>query len=320
MGVARAALARRQVPLQVRVALGGLRHRLARRGRERGAAQVGVHDHAGGVEHAAQRGRRGGRRGRLRPGREVARPLGPLQQLGAALGQHRARGGQRHRPRGVDLGRERVDRRQGTERILHARKPTLGAVGQYHWDPDSYLALMREEVAGYERLQEELAAATGGATAILDLGTGTGETARRVLDRNPGARLVGLDESEGMLAAARTALEGRPVELRAGRLEDPLPEGPFDLVVSALAVHHLDGEGKADLFARVHGVLAPGGRFALADVVVPEDPRDAVVPLSPDYDLPSPLADQLEWLRAAGFSPAVTWQERDLAVVAADRA
>ena len=141
-----------------------------------------------------------------------------------------------------------------------------------------------------------------------------------MLDRNPGARLVGLDESEGMLAAARTALEGRPVELRTGRLEDPLPEGPFDLVVSALAVHHLDGDGKADLFARVHDVLAPGGRFALADVVVPEDPRDAVVPLSPDYDLPSPLADQLEWLRAAGFSPTVTWPERDLAVVAADRA
>jgi tRNA (cmo5U34)-methyltransferase len=35
------------------------------------------------------------------------------------------------------------------------------------------------------------------------------------------------------------------------RLEDPPPEGNFALVVSALAVHHLDGAGKADLFARV---------------------------------------------------------------------
>jgi hypothetical protein len=40
-------------------------------------------------------------------------------------------------------------------------------------------------------------------------------------------------------------------DLRVSRLQDPLPEGNFDLVGSALAVHHLDGAGKADLFARV---------------------------------------------------------------------
>ncbi len=193
-------------------------------------------------------------------------------------------------------------------------------MGQFHWEPDSYLALMRSEVAGYERLQDELAAATAGvdAAAVLDLGTGTGETARRVLDRHPEARLTGIDESEGMLAAARGALAGRQVELRTGRLEDPLPPGPFDLAVSALAVHHLDERGKADLFARVAAALRPGGRFVLADVVVPDDPADAVVPLSPDYDLPSRVADQLEWLRAAGLEPTVTWRERDLAVIAAD--
>jgi tRNA (cmo5U34)-methyltransferase len=192
-------------------------------------------------------------------------------------------------------------------------------MGQFHWDPESYLALMRDEVAGYERLQDELAAATTPAAFVLDLGTGTGETARRVLDRHPDARLVGIDESDEMLAAARTTLAGRPVELRTGLLEDPLPDGAFDLVVSALAVHHLDGPGKAALFRRVHDALRPGGRFVLADVVVPEDPADAVVPLSTEYDLPSRLPDQLEWLRQAGFSPAVTWHERDLAVVAADR-
>ena len=34
-------------------------------------------------------------------------------------------------------------------------------MAQFHWDPGSYLALMREEVADYERLQDETAAATG---------------------------------------------------------------------------------------------------------------------------------------------------------------
>jgi tRNA (cmo5U34)-methyltransferase len=188
-------------------------------------------------------------------------------------------------------------------------------MGQFHFHPGDYLELMLSEMPGYHRLQEAAAAATGsGAARILELGIGTGETALRVLARHPGARLVGVDESEPMLAHARAALPG--ADLRAGRLQDPLPERPFDLVVSVLAVHHLDGPGKADLFRRVAAALAPGGRFVLGDVVVPDDPADATTPLSPGFDLPSPVPDQLAWLRDAGLDAAVTWTERDLAVIA----
>jgi tRNA (cmo5U34)-methyltransferase len=109
-------------------------------------------------------------------------------------------------------------------------------------------------------------------------------------------------------------------DLRVGRLEDPLPEGPFDLVVSTLAVHHLDAAGKADLFRRVADALAPGGRFVLADVVVPERPEDAVIPCTPGFDLPDSVPDQLEWLRAAGLEPRVTWARHDLAVIEASLA
>lgn len=189
-------------------------------------------------------------------------------------------------------------------------------MGQFHFHPDEYLQLMRSELPAYERLQAEAAAATGsGATRLLELGTGTGETARQVLARHPGATLVGIDASADMLAAAR--LPG--ADLRVSRLEDPLPDGPFDLVFSALAVHHLDGPGKADLFARVAAVLEPGGRFVLADVVVPDDPADAVTPLSPDYDLPSRVDEQLAWMRETGLEPSLVWAERDLAVIAAVR-
>jgi tRNA (cmo5U34)-methyltransferase len=65
--------------------------------------------------------------------------------------------------------------------------------------------------------------------------------------------------------------------------------------------------------------LAPGGRFVLADVVVPERAEDAVIPCTPGFDLPDSAADQLEWLRAAGLEPSVTWARRDLAVLAATR-
>jgi len=132
-------------------------------------------------------------------------------------------------------------------------------------------------------------------------------TSRRVLDLHPEAELVGIDESARISA-----------DLRVSRLEDPLPEGDFDLVVSALAVHHLDGPGKADLFARVAARLRPGGRFVLGDVVVPDDPADLVTPIDGAYDQPNTIDDQVRWLAAAGLDAKVVWTRQDLAVIVAD--
>jgi tRNA threonylcarbamoyl adenosine modification protein (Sua5/YciO/YrdC/YwlC family) len=194
--------------------------------------------------------------------------------------------------------------------------PVLG--GQFHFDPETYAAAISSEVPEYDQLQRELVAATGsGARRILELGTGTGVTAALLLERHADAELVGIDASEGMLAAARDALPANRVDLRVARLEEELPAGPFDVVASALAVHHLDGEQKAELFGRIRARLQPGGRFVLADVVVPLDPADADVPLTPGFDKPSPVADQLRWLVEAGFEPAVAWEAGDLAVILA---
>jgi tRNA (cmo5U34)-methyltransferase len=192
-------------------------------------------------------------------------------------------------------------------------------MAEFRFVPEGYLESMLEDIPDYEELQAETARATEGqrAARILDLGVGTGETALRVLERHPGAHLTGIDVSPEMLEEARRRLPD--ADLRVARLEDPLPDGPFDLVVSTLAVHHLDAAGKAGLFRRAADALAPGGRFVLADVVVPERPEDAVIPCTPGFDLPDPVPDQLEWLRAAGLDPRVTWARRDLAVLAATR-
>jgi tRNA (cmo5U34)-methyltransferase len=195
-------------------------------------------------------------------------------------------------------------------------------MAQFHWDPDGYREMMLREVPLYERLQDEVAAAACvvPARAILELGTGTGETSRRVLAGQPRARLVGIDASAEMIERARDVLPAERTALERRRLEDPLPAGPFDLVISALAVHHLNAEAKADLFRRVAAALAPGGRFVLADVVVPDDPADAVTPIDPGYDLPSRVDEQLAWLAAADLAGAIAWQSGDLAVLVADRA
>lgn len=192
--------------------------------------------------------------------------------------------------------------------------------GQFHFDPDTYDQLMADDVPAYRALQAAVAEAAGAgapgggqpAARLLELGTGTGETAVHVLAAHPGASLVGVDASDGMLERARRRLP--EADLRVARLQDPLPDGPFDVVFSALAVHHLDGPEKASLFARVAAVLAPGGRFALGDLIVPEDPADVVTPIDGVFDTPSSIDEQLGWLRDAGLEAEVTWREKDLAV------
>ncbi len=194
-------------------------------------------------------------------------------------------------------------------------------MGETQWDPERYPTEIREEIARYDELQERVGQATRDLRpdTILELGTGAGATAGLLLALHPDARLVGLDSSPQMLAAAREMLPADRIELRLARLEDALPAGPYDLVVSALTIHHLSAEEKADLFRRVATVLRPGGRFVIGDVVVPERAEDAVIPLDEGFDRPDTAEAQVGWLRAAGLDAELVWAAQDLAVLRASR-
>ena len=189
------------------------------------------------------------------------------------------------------------------------------------FDPATYAETVRAEIPGYDHFQNLAIGAAGddwNGGRVLDLGTGTGETASRLLRALDPSMLVCVDESAEMLAEARKVLPADRVRFVQSRLQDPLPDGRFERVVSSLAIHHLDDHEKADLFARIHAALAAGGRFVLADVIAPDDPTHARIPLTPGYDRPSPLDDQLRWLREAGFTAVgVGYQRDDLAIVIA---
>jgi tRNA (cmo5U34)-methyltransferase len=190
----------------------------------------------------------------------------------------------------------------------------MWSVGEWEWNPETYLAQMADEIPGYEDLQEAVAAATADvrATRVLELGTGTGETALRVRASHPDAEWVGIDSSEAMLARASERVPD--ADLRLQRLEDELPAGPFDLVVSALAVHHLDSAGKQGLFSRVARVLRPGGHLVLGDVVVPPAGQEGPIYIDWVMDTPDTVDDQLAWLRTAGFEAEASSVRVDLAV------
>jgi tRNA (cmo5U34)-methyltransferase len=189
---------------------------------------------------------------------------------------------------------------------------------EFHFDPDTYLGLMRRELLVYDEIQRKVAQAAAGGTVrrILDLGAGTGETSRAVLEQHPTASLVLLDENPGMLAVAMNALGDERIEQTVvGDLLGPLPDGPFDLIVSALAIHHVEGAAKHELFVRIRGLLHEGGRFVMADLVVPGDPAEAVTPLSEGYDHPSSLQELDGWLDDAGFGVSVVWGWKDIVVL-----
>jgi len=177
---------------------------------------------------------------------------------------------------------------------------------QFHWDPETYLELIHSEVPRYDELQEAAIDAIPFPPArVLELGFGTAETTRRIWERYPDTRITGLDSSPDMVFKAR---ELGWEEMRLGRIEDPLPDGPWDLVIAVLSVHHLDAEGKQDLFRRVR----EHSRSLVIGDVVEVAPERRVTPVDDEYDIPSPAADQAEWCGGE-----IVWEVDDLAVIRA---
>jgi tRNA (cmo5U34)-methyltransferase len=203
----------------------------------------------------------------------------------------------------------------------HRGLPNEGTdtVGNFRFDPSSYDDKARENVEGYDEFQELVAAMPGDRVGrVLDLGAGTGATSSVVVRHHPEASLVLLDSSAEMLAVATASLPSSQVEAAVvGDLVDAFPDSVFDRVVSALAIHHLESERKRALFAKIHAALEPGGVFMMGDLVVPDDPAEEVMELTPDHDRPDRLIDLLAWLDAAGFDASVEWTRNDLVVVRA---
>lgn len=160
----------------------------------------------------------------------------------------------------------------------------------------------------------------------VDLGTGDGRLLALVHDRHPDAEAIGLDSSAPMLDRAKERFEGDPkVELRDHDLRLSLPEtGVAEVIVSGLAIHHLEDQRKRELFAELYGRLAPGGVFTNLDLV-----RSASVPLHERFrreigrveddptDRLAGLGEQMDWLREAGFAEVdchFKWLEMALVV------
>lgn len=172
-------------------------------------------------------------------------------------------------------------------------------------EDSSYLESVRGQVPLYDALQDAAVAAVPFEPGkVLELGIGTGETASRLLRRYPDAEITGLDSDPDMLFKAREVAH----EVSLARMEDPLPDGPWDLILSVLSVHRLTADQKQNLFRRVR---EQSRALVIGDFVsLGEDLGHTQVPGEAYPD----TADQL----AAWCEGEIVWAEDDLVVIVAD--
>jgi len=162
-------------------------------------------------------------------------------------------------------------------------------MGQFDWTPEVYLERIRAEIPAYDDLQDEAVAAIPfPPERVLELGMGTGETTRRLIEAHPEAWVVGLDASPEMVFRARQSYD----DVQLSRMEDPLPDGPWDLVISVLSVNQLDDAQKQNLCRQVKGQARS---LVIGDVFVGAQ-----------------LTDLASWCEGE-----VIWRQGDLAVVRA---
>ncbi|MBD2039175.1 class I SAM-dependent methyltransferase [Microcoleus sp. FACHB-672] len=158
---------------------------------------------------------------------------------------------------------------------------------------------------------------------VLDLGAGTGVLSCLILQAFPNSTVVAFDIAENMLAACKKNLSAyqERVKLHQGNFAEDDVGSEYDLVISGLAIHHLDEPEKQKLYQDLFHAVNPGGLLLIRDTVTGATPQ-----LTQQYerlwrhymkangeddekwfqnylkeDRPSSVEDQLQWLKSAGF-------------------
>jgi SAM-dependent methyltransferase len=147
--------------------------------------------------------------------------------------------------------------------------------------------------------------------SVLDVGAGAGAIAAALLESFPRAKIVLQDYSAPMLAHARKRLGAHAAQLSyvlcdlADQSWVKKVGGPFDTVVSGIAIHNLQDMGRiAACYEGICSLLRPGGCFIDYDY----------------FDRAGGIALHQHMLRVSGFkSVDVLWHEYPTAVVNATR-
>jgi tRNA (cmo5U34)-methyltransferase len=162
--------------------------------------------------------------------------------------------------------------------------------------------------------------------AILDIGAGTGLLSALIIRKYPDASLTLVDLSDPMLSIARERFAGRKdIRYITGDYSSVDFAGRYDLICSALSLHHLEQDAKRRLYEKIFEALHHSGIFVNADQVLGETPainqrymaywdeflepcplpiedKKQVVYRRDTFDKNEKLSVQLAWMQECGFT------------------
>ena len=144
-------------------------------------------------------------------------------------------------------------------------------------------------------------------STVADVGTGTGFIAEGALAA--GARVIGVDSSDRMLAEARKRFAGKPFQARAGDVESlPLNTAEVDVVLANMVLHHAPDPPRA--IREMSRVLKPGGRLVITDADT--HPHEWLRTEQHDRWLGFEHADIIRWFCDAGLVDVIVTDTSEL--------
>jgi len=159
------------------------------------------------------------------------------------------------------------------------------------------------------------------------IAAGTGLYSLKLLERYPRAELTLIDFAGNMLDIARQIFSGNPniTYIQDDYSTYDFTEVKYDIVISALSIHHFHDEGKKKIYSKIYSLLDTRGELLNADQIAADsEPLDhkyrdihtqfvKANATEAEYeqfreniklDRRSPIAAQLNWLKEAGFTEA----------------
>lgn len=181
-----------------------------------------------------------------------------------------------------------------------------------------------------------------GAYEVIDLGTGTGISAKVVQSVLPYAHFNLVDFSAQMMRGAREKFAPSDTRFIEADYSTMNWDRMYDVVMTVIGLHHQSDEGKRELFKRVHAHLKPGGVFIIGDLVTYRDPHVAALNQARHFhhlvdkaadeqaltewahhhlflNKLTPIEDLIMWLEATGFAITVRYTNLNTALIVAEK-
>jgi tRNA (cmo5U34)-methyltransferase len=206
-------------------------------------------------------------------------------------------------------------------------------------EAEEYDGLIVKLIPGYQDMVDSLIRSipfeSSKPIKVLDLGCGTGNITLAVKKRYPQAHVTCIDLAESMIEITRYKLgEYDDIEFHVADMRDfQYGENNYDLIISSLAMHHLQtDEEKIAVYQEIYDSLREGGVFLHADQVLTSSKylekanqeqwkefmlktmplseiEEKWLPTAHHEDHPAPLLNHIDWLREIGFKEVdVMWK------------